>query len=75
MAYFLLGFICALVWVFIGYVIIRELLFKYGRKIVNKTEVELNRLENFTQDRTEIVYPKIVQEAFKGSNSLDELLK
>ena len=72
---FLLGFITALIAVLIFYIIIRELIFKHGKFIRNIVENELNKLDDATLDKTQIVFPNKSKEIFDNENStLEDLI-
>lgn len=77
---FVVGFFCGIVFTFIcfvvAYVILRELIFKYGKPIGRMIENQLNQMESKTQEGTEIVFPNHYEEMFNkdGSTLEDNLL-
>ena len=74
MVLFLLGFISCFIWMFIGVIIIKELIFKTN--IVNFVQNRATEFKSATAG-TSILYPKIEEELFKNKEDLtiDELLE
>ena len=72
---FLLGFIAGIVWVFIGILIIREVIFRFGKQISSKIENDIARMHDATIQTT-IIYPDTTKEIFnKEESNLEDLLQ
>lgn len=59
----------------VAYIVLREIIYKYGKVLRGGIENELNKLVDKTTDGTQIVYPDLVKEMFdkEGSTLADNI--
>lgn len=73
---FFSGFMLCFVFFFVSYVVLKKIIFKYGKEIKRKIEKEIYNLEQPCIDGAEILFPDETVEVFKKQDSkLDDLLK
>jgi len=73
---FFCGFALCLIFFTVSYLVLRELIFKYGKFITRKLENEINLFDEATKEGTEIVYPDNSKEIFdKEDSQIEDLLK
>lgn len=73
---FFCGFALCFIFFIVSYLVLRELIFKYGKFITRKLENEINLFDEATKDGTEIIYPDETREIFdKEDSQIEDLLK
>ena len=75
MFYFVLGFVSCFVLFLVAYAVVRELIFRHGKKIVGAVQNEISRLADKSIDNATIIYPKLEEELFEAGASIDKLLR
>jgi len=73
---FFIGFIFCSFLAITAFIVIKEIMFKYGIPIKHYAERALDNLEEKTKDGTTIVFPETTREIFnKEDSNLSDLLK
>jgi hypothetical protein len=73
---FFMGFIFCFFLILLAFIIVREIIFKYGVPIKTIVERALDKFEDKTKNGTTIVFPETTKEIFDETDSkLSDLLK
>jgi len=73
---FVAGFAFCFIFFMVSYIILREIIYKYGQQIRRRLEHELDGLEEKTKFGTEIIFPDDSKDIFKNEDTtIDDLVK
>lgn len=73
---FLLGFTFCFICFFVAFIILREIIYKYGKPLTRKLENELRLMEDACIDGTQIIEPDYSKEVFNAeASTIEDLIK